>query len=194
MKKLTREDLFSLEQYAERRTDIRAEVMAHKQNRRISLGDHIRLLFEDRITIQYQVQEMLRAERIFEAAGIEEELAAYNPLIPDGDNLKATMLIEYEDVNERQQALARLRGIEDRVWVQIADQRAYAIADEDLERENDVKTSSVHFLRFQFDDKAGVRLRAGAPLSFGVDHDLYSATTVATQAQRESLAADFGGD
>ena len=191
MTKLTRKDLYSLEEYAERRPDIRREVMAHKQNRRISLGDHIHLLFEDRFTIHYQVQEMLRAERIFEAAGIEDELDAYNPLIPDGDNLKATMLIEYEDVQERQAALEKLIGVEDKVWVQIADQRAYAIADEDLERENETKTSSVHFLRFQFDNKAGQRLKAGAELSFGVDHEYYVANVVASDAQRESLATDF---
>jgi hypothetical protein len=191
MKKLTRQDLYSLERYAERRNDIRREVMAHKQNRRISLGDHVRLLFEDRITIHYQIQEMLRAERIFEAAGIQEELDAYNPLIPDGDNLKATLLIEYEDVAERQAALATLKGIENRVWVQIGNQKAFAIADEDLERENAEKTSSVHFLRFQFDRKAGERIRSGADVRFGVDHPRYQAATEATAEQKHSLAQDF---
>lgn len=191
MKKLTRQDLYSLEQYAERRADIRKEVMAHKQNRRIALGDHVRLLFEDRITIHYQVQEMLRAERIFEAAGIQEELDAYNPLIPDGDNLKATLLIEYEDVAERQAALATLKGIENRVWVQIGNQKAFAIADEDLARENAEKTSSVHFLRFQFDRKTGERIRGGADVRFGVDHPRYQAITEATAAQKHSLAQDF---
>ena len=193
MKKLTRQDLYSLEQYAEQRSDIRKEVMAHKQARRISLGDHLRLLFEDRITIHYQVQEMLRAERIFEASGIQDELDAYNPLIPDGDNLKATLLIEYDDVAQRQAALARLKGIEDKVWVQIGEEKVFAIADEDLERENDEKTSSVHFLRFQFDRKVGDRLAAGAGISFGVDHDHYSARHAATDVQRRSLQQDFAG-
>lgn len=192
MKRLSRQDLYSLEQYAERRNAIRKDVMAHKQNRRISLGEHVRLLFEDRITIHYQIQEMLRAERIFESAAIQDELDAYNPLIPDGDNLKATLLIEYEDVAERQAALAMLRGIEHRVWVQIGNQKAFAIADEDLERENDEKTSSVHFLRFQFDRKAGERIRNGAEMRFGVDHPRYQAEVDATAEQKRSLAQDFG--
>ena len=191
MKPLTRQDLYSLEQYAERRNDIRKEVMAHKQARRISLGEHVRLLFEDRITMHYQIQEMLRAERIFEAAGIQDELDAYNPLIPDGDNLKATMLIEYEDVNERQAVLAKLKGVEANVWVQIGDRKVYAVADEDLERENDEKTSSVHFLRFTFDSKAGEQLKQGGPLLFGVDHECYQTSVEASAAQRVALQQDF---
>jgi hypothetical protein len=191
MQKLTRKDLLSLEQYAERRPEMRRDIMAHKKNRHVALGEHVTLLFEDRMTIHYQIQEMLRAERIFEAAGIQEELDAYNPLIPDGDNLKATMLIEYENVDERQQALARLKGIEQRVWVQIGDRKTYAIADEDLERENEQKTASVHFLRFQFDGCAADLLRQGAAFRMGVDHANYREQADATDAQRQSLLRDF---
>lgn len=192
MKPLTRQDLFSLEQYAERRPQIRREVMSHKQNRHVVIGAHLRLLFEDRLTIQYQVQEMLRAERIFEAHAIQEELDAYNPLIPDGDNWKATMLIEYEDVEERRVALERLRGIEDRVYAQIGEQKVYAIADEDLERENDTKTSSVHFLRFQLDAGQVAKVRGGQAFSFGADHPEYREVVQLSDAQRQALLADLG--
>lgn len=191
MQKLTRKDLLSLEQYTERRPILRREVMAHKKHRHVALGEHVTLLFEDRMTVQYQIQEMLRAERIFEATGIQEELDAYNPLIPDGNNLKATMLIEYENVDERQQALARLKGIEQQVWIQIGDQKTYAIADEDMERENEQKTASVHFLRFQFDAGAAGRLRQGAVFRFGVDHPNYRAKVDAVGEQRQSLLQDF---
>jgi hypothetical protein len=191
MKKLTRHDLFSLEQYAERREVMRGEIIAHKQNRNVALGEHVRLLFEDRQTMHYQIQEMLRAERVFEAAGIQEELDSYNPLIPDGDNLKATMQIEYEDVAERQTALIKLRGIEDKVWAKIGGQTVYAIPDEDIERANETKTASVHFLRFQFDRDLIAKLRDGAELSFGIDHPQYQSSTVITAAQRQALLVDF---
>lgn len=191
MKKLTRSDLMSLEQYAEKRRQIRSEVMAHKQNRQLQLGPHMRLLFEDRLTIHYQIQEMLRVERIFEAAGIQEELDAYNPLIPDGDNLKATLLIEYEDVDERRVALMQLKGVEECFFAQVGSKKYPAIADEDLDRSNDDKTASVHFLRFQFDAAAIAAMRAGAVLGFGVEHSHYGVDVVPTAIQREALLADF---
>ena len=191
MNKLTRQNLMSLEQYAEKRADIRSEVLAHKQNRHIELGNHLRLLFEDRLTIQYQIQEMLRVERIFEAAGIQDELDAYNPLIPDGDNLKATLLIEYENVEERKQALENLRGIEDAIYARVGDAKVYAIADEDLERANDTKTASVHFLRFQFAKDRIARLRSGSTLHFGVEHPHYTVEIEAAPTQRSALLADF---
>jgi hypothetical protein len=191
MKPLTRQDLFSLEQYSERRSQIRKEVIAHKQNRQINLGEHLRLLFEDRLTIQYQVQEMLRAERIFETAGIQEELDAYNPLIPDGDNWKATLLIEYEDVAARRVALERLKDVENHIYAKIDGEEIYAIADEDLERSNDTKTSSVHFLRFQLDAAAAAKLRAGAALSFGVNHPHCELEAALGAAQRQALLADL---
>ncbi|MGB8634604.1 MAG: DUF3501 family protein, partial [Rhodanobacteraceae bacterium] len=150
--KLTRDDLLSLEAYSEQRNDFRAHVMAHKKPRNVRVGDHLTFLFEDRLTIQYQIQEMLRAERIFEAAAIQEELDTYNPLIPDGNNLKATLLIEYEDVDERRQALVRLRGIENKLELQVGKHPPVrALANEDLERGNDEKTTAVHFLRFELD-------------------------------------------
>lgn len=194
MKKLTRADLWSLEAYAERRKDFRAQVLEHKKNRAVKLGEHVTLLFEDRLTVQYQIQEMLRVERIFEAEGIEDELAAYNPLIPDGANLKATMLIEYGEVEERRQALAQLIGIEDRTWMRVAGcEPVLAIADEDLERENEEKTSSVHFLRFEFTAPMIAAAKAGASLSAGVDHPHYSATVQALpEPVQVALTADFG--
>lgn len=193
MDKLTRADLMSLEQYAERRPEFRRAVMAHKKNRVLALGDHATLHFEDRLTIQYQVQEMLRAERIFEAAGIEEELAAYNPLIPDGTNWKATFMLEYEDPQVRQRELARLIGVEDKVWVQVGDgERVWAIADEDLERETPEKTSSVHFLRFELGPERVAALRAGAPLAVGVEHPNYTAVVSPVPGNvREALLADL---
>lgn len=175
MDKLTREDLYSLEQYAEIRPDFRARVIAHKKNRNISIGPLATVYFEDRLTIHYQIQEMLRVERIFEAAGIEEELAAYNPLIPDGSNLKATFMIEEPDVERRHALLAELIGIEDRVWVRIDGHApVYAIADEDLDRDTDEKTSSVHFLRFELEADMLRDARAGAGLSLGIDHENYT--------------------
>jgi hypothetical protein len=174
MKKLVESDLLSLERYSRERPEFRARVMAHKKNRKIAVGANTMWLFEDRLTVQYQVQEMLRTERIFEAEGIAEELAAYNPLIPDGRNWKATLLIEFADAEVRRVQLGKLRGIEDRCWVQVADcQRLFAIADEDLERENDTKTSAVHFLRFELSEVMVSALKRGAALAAGVDHPNY---------------------
>ncbi len=168
---VARESLLSLEAYARVRGEFRANVIAHKKARTVQLGDHVTLLFEDEMTVRYQIQEMLRVERIFEEAGITAELEAYNPLIPDGSNWKATMLIQYPDVEERQRALGRLIGVEDRVWVQVVGcPRVYAIADEDLDRENETKTSSVHFLRFELDESNKRALAAGARFRVGVDH------------------------
>src|SRR5215467_9948388 len=163
MPAITRDSLMTLEAYAKVRDEFRANVMAHKKNRSVRLGEHVRLLFEDEMTMRYQIQEMLRAERIFEQDGIQDELDAYNPLVPDGSNWKATMMIEYADVDERRQALARLVGIQDRVWVQVEGcPKVYAVADEDLERETEQKTSSVHFLRFELDPAMKRALSAGA--------------------------------
>src|ERR1700683_1081804 len=169
MNKLTTADLMTLERYARERDGFRARVIAHKASRQIDVGPYMRWCFEDRLTIQYQVQEMLRTERIFEAAGIEEELAAYNPLIPDGVNWKVTLLIEFPDPEQRRVALARLKGVEDSCWIEVAGRpRVFAIADEDLERENEEKTSSVHFLRFELDAAMKSALLAGAELAGGV--------------------------
>jgi hypothetical protein len=193
MPQIQRESLMSLEAYARKRRDFRSEVIEHKKIRNVQLGEHITLLFEDELTIRYQVQEMLRIERIFEDAEIESELAAYNPLIPDGHNLKATMLIEYPDPEERKIWLARLKGVENRVWLAVAGEaRVYAVADEDLERENDEKTSSVHFLRFEFTEAMRSALKTGANLAAGVDHPEYRAETPALPpATRDSLAGDI---
>jgi len=174
MDKLTRTDLYSLEQYAEQRAAFRARLLAHKQHRKVHIGPSATLYFEDRLTIQYQIQEMLRVERIFEAAGIEEELAAYNPLIPDGSNLKATFMLEEPDVERRRRLLEELVGVEERVWVRVAGHDpVYAIADEDLERSTQDKTSSVHFLRFELTPAMAMDLREGAALSMGIDHARY---------------------
>jgi hypothetical protein len=192
MARIERGSLLSLEAYARERNAFRGRVIEHKKRRTVPLGEHVTLLFEDELTVRYQVQEMLRIERIFEEAGIEGELEAYNPLVPDGSNLKATMMIEYPEVAERQRSLAKLKGIEDRVWVQVeGGARVYAIADEDLERENEVKTSAVHFLRFELD--AGMRraLRGGAALRLGVDHARYQAQAIAAPAVRDALAGDL---
>ncbi len=171
MPQITRESLMSLESYARIRTGLRADIIAHKKNRFVMLGEHISLHFEDEKTMRYQIQEMLRAERTFEDAGIQDELDAYNPLVPDGSNWKATMMIEYPDADERRVALASLKGVEDRVWMQVAEQpRVHAIADEDMNRENDEKTSSVHFLRFELDPTSIAAAKAGSPIRIGVDH------------------------
>ena len=193
MEKLTRKDLYSLEDYAENRIDIRSRVMAHKKNRKVHIGPVATLYFEDRQTIQYQVQEMLRVERIFEADGIEEELQAYNPLIPDGSNWKATFMIEEPDVDRRRVLLASLIGIEDRIWVRVNDNApVYAIADEDLDRDTAEKTSSVHFLRFELTDKMVADVRQGASLSIGIDHANYShEIEPVAAAVRDALAADL---
>jgi hypothetical protein len=193
MQKLTRDNLFSLEKYAEERPAFRQKVIAHKRNRRLDLGTNAALYFEDFLTMQYQVQEMLRIERIFEADGINEELNAYNPLIPDGSNWKATFMIEFPEVEERRAMLTQLRGIENRVYVQVADfDRVYAIADEDLERSDDEKTSAVHFLRFEMPAEQVAALKGGAPLVAGIDHDNYrvEVSPVADNI-RQSLIADF---
>jgi hypothetical protein len=174
MQKLTPDDLMPLERYARERNDFRSRVLAHKRNRRVTLGANAALYFEDRLTIQYQIQEMLRTERIFEAEGIQDELAAYNPLIPDGTNWKATFMLEYSDEAERHAALAQLIGIEDKVWVQVDGlARVYAIADEDMERSNANKTSAVHFLRFELTPQMAEAVKAGAALGAGIDHPQY---------------------
>jgi len=193
MNKLTRADLYTLEAYHEQRPAMRREVMAHKAARKVFVGEHAGLYFEDRLTVQYQVQEMLRVERIFAAEAIQEELDAYNPLIPDGDNWKATFMIEYPDADERRDALTRLKGIEDRVWVELDDgQRVYALADEDLERENETKTSAVHFLRFQFTPAQVARLKQSGHFALGIDHDNYRAEARALPAATLSaLLADL---
>lgn len=175
MPQITRESLMTLEAYSKARNEFRVKVIAHKKRRTVHLGEHVTLLFEDELTMRYQVQEMLRAERIFEEAGIKGELEAYNPLIPDGTNWKATMLIEYEDVAERAHALERMKGIEDRVWVQVAEHaRVYAIADEDMERENAEKTAAAHFLRFELAPAMVAALKADANLGMGIDHPAYT--------------------
>ena len=193
MQKLTRDDLFSLEQYAEARPSFREEVLLHKRNRRLDLGTNAALYFEDFLTMKYQVQEMLRIERIFEADGINEEIDAYNPLIPDGSNWKATFMVEFPEVEERRAMLAQLRGIEDRVYVHVADfERVFAIADEDLERSDDEKTSAVHFLRFELPPEQVAALKDGASLVAGIDHENYrvDVSPVADNI-RQSLIADF---
>jgi len=182
----------SLEVYARERTQFRAKVMAHKKDRTVHLGDHVTLLFEDELTVRYQVQEMLHVERIFEEDGILEELDAYNPLVPDGCNLKATLMVEYPDPDERRKKLEGLIGIEDKVWVQVrAHERVWAIADEDLDRENEEKTSSVHFLRFELSEGMARALKNGASLVIGVDHPRYSATVETRPAVRDSLVGDL---
>ncbi len=175
MQRIAHADLLPLEQYARERGAWRERVIAHKKPRTLQVGPNASWCFEDRLTIHYQIQEMLRAEKTFEAPGIDAELAVYNPLIPDGANWKATLLIEYTDAAEREQALARLQGIEDRCWIRVAGQaQVYAIADEDLERENDEKTSAVHFLRFELTQMMIGALKSGAPLALGVDHPRYA--------------------
>ena len=193
MPQITRDTLMPLEAYAKARPEFRAKVMAHKKDRVLHLGGNITLIFEDELTIRYQVQEMLRAERIFDEEGINDELEAYNPLIPDGSNWKATMMIEYPDENERRTWLAKLIGVEDRVWMQVAGcERVHAIADEDLERENAEKTSSVHFMRFELTPAMVKALRGGAALTAGVDHPNYSVTVErVSDATRASLLADL---
>ena len=190
---MERKDLWSLEQYAEKREGFRAEVLAHKQNRRVQIGEHILLVFEDEKTIRYQIQEMLRIEKVFEAAGIEEELEAYNPLIPDGDNWKCSMLIQYPDVDERRQRLAELLDVENRVWVQVGEtEKLFALADEDLERANDDKTSAVHFLRFQLGADQVSAVKDGAAITVGIDHKNYQEQAVlVSEGVRTSLAVDL---
>lgn len=193
MNKLTPSDLFPLEQYARMRNEFRQKVMAHKKDRQVQIGPNAALYFEDRLTMQYQVQEMLRIERIFEPEGIAEELEAYNPLIPDGSNWKATFMIEYPDIEERRVALTRLKGIEDRVWVHIAGhERVFAVADEDLERADDTKTASVHFLRFELTSAMARAVREGAAVAIGIDHPAYRhAVDPIASSTRDSLAGDL---
>ena len=189
---IKRESLLSLEAYARERNAFRAKVLAHKRKRTVPLGEHVTLHFEDELTIRYQVQEMLRIERIFEEEGIRHELDADNPLVPDGANWKATMLIEYPDPDERLRMLAKLRGIERDTWVQVQGcARVAAIADEDLERETEEKTSSVHFLRFELDAGMREKLRAGAALTVGVDHPQYRASVTVPEDVRQALLADL---
>lgn len=192
MEKLEASQLLSLEQYYKERADFRARVLAHKRNRQVRLGPSATLYFEDRLTIQYQVQEMLRIERIFEAEGIEDELAAYNPLIPDGTNLKATLMIEVPDVEERRRVLVELAGFEDSVYAQVGGfDRVMAIADEDLERTDENKTSAVHFVRFEFSDAMRLALENDAPLKFGVAYPKYRHEADVAGTQLASLVADF---
>jgi hypothetical protein len=192
MQHLTRDQLMSLEQYAERRADFRQQVIDHKKHRRVGIGPHLNLYFEDRLTVQYQVQEMLRIERIFEPAAIEEELETYNPLIPDGGNLKCTAMLEYQDVEQRKAQLAQLKGIENQVWLQVEGfDPVYAIANEDLERSNEEKTSAVHFMRFELEPEMIDALHSGAALSLGVEHDLYRHQATVTGDTRTALLADL---
>ncbi len=193
MPKLSRDSVMTLEAYDKARKDFRAKVIAHKKNRTVHLGEHLTLVFEDELTIRYQVQEMLRVEKIFEEQGIQDELDAYNPLIPDGRNLKATMLIEYEDEKERRAALAKLKGIEDRTWIRVeGSSRVFAIADEDLERENAEKTSSVHFLRFELTREMAEALKYGVGLAIGIDHPEYTASLDPVPPEiRAALAKDL---
>ena len=189
---IERHSLLSLEAYARERPSFRAKVIEHKKQRTVALGEHVTLLFEDELLVRYQIQEMLRIERIFEEEGIRHELETYSPLVPDGANWKATMFVEFPDVEERRRMLERLKGIERRTWVQVEGlERIYAIADEDLERENAEKTSAVHFLRFELPPVFRERVRSGAPLMLGVDHPHYQATCEASAQQRASLAQDL---
>jgi hypothetical protein len=191
-KPLERSDLMGLELYAQQRNAFRSKVIVHKKYRRVGIGSHLFLYFEDRLTIQYQIQEMLRIEKIFEADGIEEELETYNPLIPDGHNLKATAMLEYQDVEERKLQLALLRGIEDLVWIQVDGfEPVYSISNEDLERSNDKKTSAVHFMRFEFEPDMIASLQSGVVLKMGSSHEHYSHSTVVDTNTREALLIDF---
>jgi hypothetical protein len=191
--KLDRKSLYSLEEYSRIRSDFRARVLDHKRHRRLALGDHVTLQFEDSLTMQYQIQEMLRIEKIFEAEGIQDELDAYNPLIPDGRNWKATMLIEYSDVDERKTALAGLADVEHQIWVQVDGfDRVHAIADEDMERSTDDKTSAVHFLRFELEPAMAEALKSGESLTVGISHPNYNLDGVTVpELVRESLIADL---
>lgn len=190
---LKQEDLLSLEEYDKKRVAYRDEVMAYKQNRRLDVGDHISLYFESETTMRYQIQEMLRIEKVFDQEGIQDELDAYNPLIPDGSNLKATMMIQYEDVDERRVMLGKLLGIENRVWLQVGDhERVFAIANEDLERSTDDKTSSVHFLRYEFSDAMIAAAKAGEALYAGIDHPMQMVERMPVSANvAASIVEDF---
>jgi hypothetical protein len=193
MQKLRIEDLYTLEQYHRERADFRARVLAHKRERKVAIGSNATLYFEDRLTIQYQIQEMLRVERIFEEEGIREELEAYNPLIPDGSNLKATFMLEYPEPEQRRKALAELTGVEDKVWVQVhGHPRVWSVADEDMERSTQEKTSSVHFLRFELTDDMVADLKRNRSLSMGIDHEFYRHSVDPVDAATcSSLLADL---
>ena len=193
MPAIQRDSLMTLEAYAKTRKDFRAKVLVHKKARTVHLGGHMTLIFEDELTLRYQIQEMLRIEKAFEEEAIQDELDVYNPLVPDGSNWKATMLIEYEDVEERRTALMQLKGVEDRVWVAVAGcAKSWAIADEDLPRENEVKTSAVHFLRFELAPDMVATLKGGAALAVGVDHPAYRAeSSPVDAATRDALLADL---
>jgi Protein of unknown function (DUF3501) len=192
MKPLNRSDLLSLEQYAEQRDAFRARVLEHKKNRRVDVGPNFSLYFEDRLTIQYQVQEMLRIEKVFEAAAIQEELDAYNPLIPDGSNLKATAMLEFEDVDVRRRRLAELVDMEHTVWAQVAGhEKVFAISNEDMQRSTEMKTAAVHFMRFEFSPEMIAALRNGATLSFGSDHNAYAYHVTIKPATCKALVRDF---
>jgi len=192
MQKLTADDLLPLERYHTERPRMRAEVLEHKRHRQAPIGPNVTLYFEDRLTMRYQIQEMLRAERIFESEAIAEELDAYNPLIPDGTNLKATMMLEYPEVAQRRTALERLKGVENSVYLEVGSLgRVFAYADEDLERSDETKTAAVHFLRFELDAAMRAALKAGAPLVLGVDHEHYRHELSGSAELRQSLAADL---
>ena len=192
MSKLSRTDLLSLEDYTQGRNEFRAKVMEHKKTRRLPIGEHATLYFEDALTMQYQVQEMLRIERIFEPEGIQDELDVYNPLVPDGMNWKATFMVEYEDPEERRKALAKLIGVERSLWVQVEGfDRVHPIANEDLERETEDKTSSVHFVRFELDAAMSAAVKQGASISAGIDHPEYNEAVTASVDVRDSLAGDL---
>ena len=190
---LSRSDLWSLEEYSEKRNTFRSEVIAHKKNRELNLTANARLLFEDEMTVRYQIQEMLRIEKVFEAAGIEEELDAYNPLIPDGTNWKATFMLEFDDIAERKDALEKLIGVEDQVWIRVGDNdKVYAIADEDLERQNDIKTSSVHFLRFELSSDMIQAAKENVTITAGCDHPALAVEGITLEPQTvTSLARDL---
>ena len=191
-KQLSREDLWSLEEYSEKRAEFRKGVLEHKKHRQLMLGNHLQLIFEDRQTIHYQIQEMLRIEKVFESAGIQDELDAYNPLIPDGDNWKCTMLIQYTDVEERKVRLQELVNIENLIWAQVGNgAKIFAIADEDMDRANEDKTSAVHFMRFQFDAASIAAAKSGAEIKVGSDHAAYQEVNELSADIREALVRDF---
>lgn len=192
MSKLTHSDLMTLEEYARQRPEFRAKVIEHKSTRRLPIGEHAALYFEDNLTMQYQVQEMLRIERIFEPEGIQEELDVYNPLIPDGMNWKATFMLEYKDVSERKMALAKMVGIEEKVWLQVEGfDRVYPIANEDLDRATEDKTSSVHFMRFELTPEMAAAVKGGASIKAGIDHPAYHEEVDVPAVVRDSLAGDL---
>jgi hypothetical protein len=192
MKLLSKKDLFSLEKYSEIRNEFRAKVMKHKENRRLAFNDHAVLYFEDALTMQYQVQEMLRIERIFESEGIQQELDVYNTLIPEGANWKATFMIEYTDVQERKAALAKLIGVERSIWIKVEEsEKVYAIANEDMDRETEDKTSAVHFMRFELTRDMINNIKVGLPIIFGIDHDFYKTEIIVSPKVQRALIIDL---